>query len=55
MGRKKIVVEATVEPEVQVEADTFPNNGVEVVMHLDRDPNDPRNKPAKKALPSLDD
>lgn len=25
------------------------------VEHLDRDPNDPRNRPEMKALPSLDD
>lgn len=26
-----------------------------VVMHLDRDPNDPRNRPETRPLPSLDD
>jgi hypothetical protein len=26
-----------------------------VTLHLDRDPNDPRNQPETKSLPSLDD
>ena len=46
-SKKKVVV---VKQKVVV-----PNNGVVVEEHLDRDLNDPRNRPETPKLPSLND
>lgn len=48
-----VVAEQPKEEKDEVVRVTVPQTNVTV--HLDRDPNDPRNRPETKALPSLDD
>lgn len=50
----KGVDEAVLKPEVEAVLESSANE-TEVVLHLDRDPNDPRTREPAQALPSLND
>jgi hypothetical protein len=51
-----VVVDEPVVEELKAEEVQFENaNGVQIVEHLDRDPNDPRNREDTPKLPSLND